>query len=186
MGRGGRVIFDRHVHRPYHPSQYHSLLDPPEPPTQWIPTARYWNTHSSHTTFLAFQVAPKDEQYLNLQNKPSYNHAFDASKTLSETRFPRPSSPPQVVRLPLSSGPGQPKKKTPKQTTDSKQTPTPAAQSKKKDSADARTQAVKSMMKQAQKQAQQNQAQLQLQQQMQQQNQPTSSMKNLTRLPSQW
>jgi hypothetical protein len=121
---------------------------------------------------------------LNLQNKPAYNHAFDASKSLSETRFPRPSTPPQVVRLPLSNGPAQTKKKTPKQATEPKQTPTPSAQSKKKDSADARTQAVKSMMKQAQKQAQQNQAQLQLQQQLQQQNQPNSSMKKLTRLPS--
>jgi hypothetical protein len=99
--------------------------------------------------YRAFHIAPRDEQYVQLQNRPYYPLTFDPTKPPST-----PSSPPTVVRIPLQQATIISTKK-PKKIGEPK-----VFRKKVVPELDVRSQQVKSMMKQAQKQAQLTQAQL--------------------------
>lgn len=145
IGRGGRVIFDRHCHN--RSSFDTSVLDPsPSIPIQ----QPEYHLLTSLLSFRVFQIAPRAEQHTTLQNKPAHIQPFDPNAQ------PEAHIPPVVTRAPLM--PPQPKKKRP--------VSEKALAAKKKviEQLDPRTAAVKSMMKQAQKAAQQSQAQIQMHQ----------------------
>ena len=112
----------------------------------------------SRACYRAFEIGPKDEEYVSLQNHPSHTMSFDASKPFTDRdRYPPYLSPPEIVRLPLNQNQAAARKKYPKSSVESR------TSTKKKTPEvvlDPRAQAVKTMMRQAQQQAQQTHANL--------------------------
>ena len=156
VGRGGRIIFDRQTRLPGNDFMVNER-DVISDPIPLLPCLEYLLL-TSRPSFRAFEIGPKDEEYVSLQNHPTHNLIFDPQKSITDKdRRPPYLSPPQIVKLPLNPGHQTQRKKYPKSSAESR------TSTKKKTPEvvlDPRAQAVKTMMRQAQQQAQQTQANL--------------------------
>ncbi|KAJ2996704.1 hypothetical protein HDV02_006264 [Globomyces sp. JEL0801] len=120
--------------------------------------------------YRSFHVNATEEQYKCLQTIPSYDLNFDPTQPIPDEEKHFNTIPPQIVRIPIpattvATTPNPPATLNSTSTTTVKKkkekTLTKKKQSSTVDTTDARSMAVKTMMKEAQKQAQEAQAQIQ-------------------------